>query len=164
MTVSGVSGTDSALAQYMAQSKTPENNTQLDSDAFLKLLVAQLKYQDPSKPTDSNEMMAQSAQFTMVQRLEDMAKATTSTLGIEQGMAASSLVGKSISWLDTNGSTRTGTVSSASFGGATASEPVLKVVTGTETSPATTPATSPATSTVQLSQVTAVNSAVNAAG
>ena len=164
MTVSGVSGTDSALAQYMAQSKTPENNTQLDSDAFLKLLVAQLKYQDPSKPTDSNEMMAHSAQFTMVQRLEDMAKATASTLGIQQGMAASSLVGKSISWLDTNGSTRTGTVSSASFGGATASEPVLKVVTGTETSPATTPATSPATSTVQLSQVTAVNSAVNAAG
>jgi flagellar basal-body rod modification protein FlgD len=162
MTVSGVSGADSALAQYMARSKTPENNTQLDSDAFLKLLVAQLKYQDPSKPTDSNEMMAQSAQFTMVQRLEDMAKATASTLGIEQGMAASSLVGKSISWLDTDGSTRTGTVSSASFGGASASEPVLKVATGTGT--ATGPATSPATSTVQLSQVTAVNAAVSSAG
>jgi flagellar basal-body rod modification protein FlgD len=154
MTVSGVSGADSALAQYMARSKTPENNTQLDSDAFLKLLVAQLKYQDPSKPTDSNEMMAQSAQFTMVQRLEDMAKATASTLGIEQGMAASNLVGKSISWLDTDGTTRTGTVTSASFGGGTSSEPVLKVGAGT--------GTSVGTSTVQLSQVTAVNGAANA--
>jgi flagellar basal-body rod modification protein FlgD len=152
MTVSGVSGADSALAQYMTQTKSPENKTELDSDAFLKLLVAQLKYQDPSKPTDSTEMMAQSAQFTMVQRLEDMAKSTASTLGIEQGMAASSLVGKSVSWLDTDGTTRTGTVSSASFGGATSGEPVLKVSAAGS-------ATSPVQSTVQLSQVTAVNTA-----
>jgi flagellar basal-body rod modification protein FlgD len=149
MTVSGVSGASSALAQYMTQTKGAQDKTELDSDAFLKLLVAQLKYQDPSKPTDSTEMMAQSAQFTMVQRLEDMAKSTASTLGIEQGMAASSLVGKSISWLDTDGSTKTGTVSSASFGGSTA-EPVLKVgTTGTSTG----------TLSVQLSQVTAVNQA-----
>ena len=33
-------------------------------DAFLKLLVAQLKYQDPSKPADSTQFMAQTAQFT----------------------------------------------------------------------------------------------------
>jgi flagellar basal-body rod modification protein FlgD len=150
MTVSGVSGADSPLAQYMTQTKSPENKTELDSDAFLKLLVAQLKYHDPIKPTDSTEMMAQSAQFTMVQRLEDMAKATTSTLGIEQGMAASNLVGKSVSWLATDGSTHTGTVTSASFGGAAGSEPVLKVGSGTTTSP------------VQLSQVTAVNAAVDA--
>jgi flagellar basal-body rod modification protein FlgD len=143
MTVSGVSGATGALAQYMTQPKTAENKTELDSDAFLKLLVAQLKYQDPSKPTDSTEMMAQSAQFTMVQRLEDMAKATASTLGIEQGMAASSLVGKSISWLDPAGVTHSGTVTSASFGGGAAAEPVLKV----------------GTSAVQLSQVTAVNQA-----
>jgi flagellar basal-body rod modification protein FlgD len=147
MTVSGVSGANSALAQYMTQTKGAENKTELDSDAFLKLLVAQLKYQDPSKPTDSTQMMAQSAQFTMVQRLEDMAKSTASTLGIEQGMAASSLVGKSVSWLDPDGTTRTGTVSSASFGGATASEPILKV------------ASTNGTSSVQLSQVTAVNQA-----
>jgi flagellar basal-body rod modification protein FlgD len=151
MTVSGVSGADSALAQYMTQSKTADNKTQLDSDAFLKLLVAQLKYQDPSKPTDSTEMMAQSAQFTMVQRLEDMAKSTASTLNLEQGMAASNLVGKSVSWLDTDGTTRTGTVSSASFGGGAGAEPVLKVSTGA--------GTGTAPSTVQLSQVTAVNAA-----
>jgi flagellar basal-body rod modification protein FlgD len=148
MTVSGVSGATSPLAQYMAQpSSSADDNTKLDSDAFLKLLVAQLKYQDPSKPTDSNEMMAQSAQFTMVQRLEDMAKTTASSLSTEQGMAASSLVGKSVSWLDTDGTTHTGTVSSASFSGGTSAVPTLKVgAAGT-------------TSTVQLSQVTAVNQA-----
>jgi flagellar basal-body rod modification protein FlgD len=147
MTVSGVSGVNNALAQYMTQTKGAENKTELDSDAFLKLLVAQMKYQDPSKPTDSTQMMAQSAQFTMVQRLEDMAKSTASTLGIEQGMAASSLVGKSISWLDPDGTTRSGTVSSASFGGGTTSEPILQV------------AGTPGTSSVQLSLVTAVNQA-----
>ena len=147
MTVSGVSGVNNALAQYMTQTKGAENKTELDSDAFLKLLVAQMKYQDPSKPTDSTQMMAQSAQFTMVQRLEDMAKSTASTLGIEQGMAASSLVGKSISWLGADGTAKTGTVSSASFGGGTSSEPILKVAGTT------------GTSSVQLSQVTAVNQA-----
>jgi flagellar basal-body rod modification protein FlgD len=150
MTVSGVSGADSPLAQYMTQTKSPEDKTGLDSDAFLKLLVAQLKYQDPSKPADSTQMMAQSAQFTMVQRLEDMAKSTASTNGIEQGMAASNLVGKSVSWLATDGTTQTGTVTSASFGGGSGAEPVLKVASGATTSP------------VQLSQVTAVNAASNA--
>ena len=147
MTVSGVSGANSPLAQYMTQPTSPQDSTKLDSNAFLKLLVAQLKYQDPSKPTDSTEMMAQSAQFSMVQRLEDMATSSASSLKLQQGMAASNLVGQSISWLDTDGTTRTGTVSSASFGGATSGEPVLKVggTAGTQS--------------VQLSQVTAVNRA-----
>ena len=36
--------------------------------AFLKLLVAQLKYQDPSKPMDSSEFMAQNAQLTALEK------------------------------------------------------------------------------------------------
>ena len=44
-------------------------------DMFLKLLVAQLKYQNPMEPVDSSQFMAQTAQFTMVEKLEAMAAA-----------------------------------------------------------------------------------------
>ena len=49
----------------------------LDRDAFLKLLVAQLKYQDPTKPADASQMVAQSAQLTMVDRLNEIASQLT---------------------------------------------------------------------------------------
>ena len=67
------------------------NGANLDQDAFLKLLVAQLKYQDPSKPVDSSQFMAQTAQFTQVQKMTEMTKATESVLALQQGLAASAL-------------------------------------------------------------------------
>ena len=44
----------------------------LDRDAFLKLLVAQLKYQDPSKPVDASEMISQSASLSVVDKLDQI--------------------------------------------------------------------------------------------
>ena len=76
---------------------TPAPTNTLGKDAFLKLLVAQLKYQDPTKPTDASEFMAQTAQFTQVEKLEEMAesmKAAATTSGLS---TASALLGKSIS-------------------------------------------------------------------
>jgi flagellar basal-body rod modification protein FlgD len=39
----------------------------LDKDGFLKLFIAQLQHQDPSKPMDANESVAQMASFSMVE-------------------------------------------------------------------------------------------------
>jgi flagellar basal-body rod modification protein FlgD len=46
---------------------TDKPGGEMGKDAFLQLLVAQLKYQDPSTPADSREFLAQTAQFTMVE-------------------------------------------------------------------------------------------------
>jgi len=50
-------------------SSGPADNTQLSSQAFLQLLVAQLQYQDPSKPVDTSSFMNETATLTQVQTM-----------------------------------------------------------------------------------------------
>ena len=45
----------------------PVMGDELDRDAFLQLLVLQLKNQDPTEPMDNNEMIAQLAQFSALE-------------------------------------------------------------------------------------------------
>ncbi len=54
------------------------NSTTSDKDMFLKLLLAQMKYQDPMNPTDSTQYLSQMAQFTTVEKLEAMVDNTSS--------------------------------------------------------------------------------------
>jgi flagellar basal-body rod modification protein FlgD len=115
------------VAVATQQPVAAKNKTSLDKDAFLKLLVAQMRYQDPSKPLDSSQFMAQTAQFTQVEKLEQMASDSTVALSLQQGLAASSMVGKSVTWVDADGGTHTGKVTSASFGGPAGSEPTVAV-------------------------------------
>ena len=91
-----------------------------DQDTFLKLLVAQLKYQDPSNPADSTQFLAQTAQFTQVEKLGQIAD----MLSASQLIGASSLVGRTVTYLDGAGAEQTGVVNSAKLGG---SEPTLVV-------------------------------------
>ena len=44
----------------------------LDKDTFLQLLVEQMKYQDPLAPTDSAQMIAQLAQFTSLEQMNNL--------------------------------------------------------------------------------------------
>ncbi len=44
----------------------------LDPDAFMNMLVTQLKYQDPLDPMETNEFMSQLAQLTQVERLQNI--------------------------------------------------------------------------------------------
>lgn len=47
-------------------------NNQLDKDAFLKLMLTQMKYQDPTNPMQSHEMASQLAQFTSLEQLNNI--------------------------------------------------------------------------------------------
>ncbi len=90
----------------------PSSST-LDKDAFLKLLVAQLKYQDPLSPAEPQEFMAQTAQFTSVEKLEQIATQTAEQTWALALSTASNLVGREVTFLRTDGTTGAGTVASA---------------------------------------------------
>jgi flagellar basal-body rod modification protein FlgD len=115
------------ISQLMQTAATPADKTGLGKDAFLKLLVAQLRYQDPSSPVDSSQFMAQTAQFTQVEKLEQMAQDSTAALSLQQGLAASSLVGKQVSWVAADGTAHQGVAVAATFGGSLTAEPTVKV-------------------------------------
>ncbi|WIM96104.1 flagellar hook capping FlgD N-terminal domain-containing protein [Actinoplanes oblitus] len=130
MTTSGIggSGASSDAAQAAAAAQKAEATKQAsskkdlgDKDTFMKLLVAQLKYQDPSNPADSTQFLAQTAQFTQVEKLEDM----ISMMKGQRMMNASALVGKTVTYMDPTGQYQTGVVSAAKLNGD--SEPTLKV-------------------------------------
>ena len=85
----------------------------LDRDAFLKLLVAQLKYQDPTKPADASQMLAQSAQLTMVDRLNELSEAFATSIATQRLSLAGTIVGRDITFVDADGALTTQTVLSA---------------------------------------------------
>lgn len=91
----------------------PKSATEMDKDTFLKLLVAQLKYQDPLSPSDPQEFLAQTAQFTSVEKLEYIASQTAEQTFAIALTTASTLVGQEVTFLREDGSTGVGVVASA---------------------------------------------------
>ena len=88
----------------------------MGKDTFLKLLVAQLKYQNPMQPVDSSQFMAQTAQFTMVEKLEAMAAQTDALVAGEASQRAAGLLGRQVTYLDDQGAAQTGVVTGTRFG------------------------------------------------
>lgn len=70
---------------------------ELGKDEFLKILVAQLRYQDPLQPMQDREFISQMAQFTSLEQLMNI-NSQLNQLSQSLG-AASSLIGKQISWM-----------------------------------------------------------------
>ena len=90
----------------------------MDYNAFLKLLIAQLKNQDPMKPTDPTQFLSQLAQFSQVtstQNVEAKIGELNDSLRATQVLNGTTLVGRSVlARTDTanfvNGSTLNGVV------------------------------------------------------
>jgi len=101
----------------------------LGTDAFLQLLVAQLKYQNPMAPTDGAAMLQQTAQFSTVETLKEIAETNQQLMGFQQVGMALNLVGSDIEAVGLDGLPVTGTVASVRF---TSDGPFLKLANGRE--------------------------------
>jgi flagellar basal-body rod modification protein FlgD len=84
-----------------AANEGPDN--ELGKGAFLQLLVAQLRYQNPLQPADSQQFMAQTAQFTSVEKLEEIAASMASLTKNDDLATIGNLVGKRVQFRDSIG-------------------------------------------------------------
>lgn len=93
------------------------DNDMSDKESFLKLLVAQLKYQDPSNPADPSQFMSQTAQFTQIEAIQNLQKDQAKAVLASQGTQAASLIGKTITGTPTaGGADVTGVVTGVKLG------------------------------------------------
>ena len=99
-----------------ADSSATGKGSAADKDMFLQLLVAQMRYQDPMNPTDSSQFLAQSAQFTALEKMQDVADKTAQLFQAQVSFGASGFIGKTVSWTDSDGVTQTGSVHGVTFG------------------------------------------------
>jgi len=88
------------LPEQLLQNSTataPEKRGELGQNEFLSLMLAQLEHQDPFKPLENSEFVAQMAQFSTVAGIEGMdtsMQAMSESLAGNQLMQASSLIGR----------------------------------------------------------------------
>lgn len=97
MAVDTING-NSTTQQQQSSSSQLQQQTLSQSD-FLKLMVTQMTNQDPTKPMDSTQMVAQMAQFSQVaatQELQQSFDSLATNLSGDQFVRAASLVGKEV--------------------------------------------------------------------
>ena len=109
--IQGLSANDNVFGAAAA------GNKQLDKGAFMKLLVAQLKNQDPLAPTDNQAFIAQLAQFSSLEEMQGVNENLVALAMLQEGNAllgqlteSSALIGKSVTYQDDSGEEATGIV------------------------------------------------------
>lgn len=89
---------DTSTSSISDSTTKTSSSSSLDKDAFLQLLVAQMKYQDPLEPTSNTEYIAQLATFSQLEATQNLESSIEST-------QASDLVGKAVIMKTTSSST-----------------------------------------------------------
>lgn len=118
MTTSAVGGT----------TNTTSNNT-LSLQDFMQVLMTQLTYQDPLKPMDNQEFMAQIAQFTTLEQTQQLNTNIQTLVKNQASQQSVGLIGHVID-IATSSGPLSGTVTSVDLSG---SSPQLAITTSTGT-------------------------------
>ena len=84
---------------FSNQPETEKSQSQSDKDMFMRLLLAQIENQDPLKPTDQTDFVAQLAQFSSLEGIQNL-NSTVQDIGSmyrsSQALQATALVGREV--------------------------------------------------------------------
>ena len=113
MSIPGITNNDTNYADAVGGS-------QMGKEAFMELLVQQLKNQDPLSPMDNDKFIAQLTQLSSLEGIQNLNDNIVGLAMLQQGNAlmsqltqSSALIGKEVTYTDSNtGEERTGVVQS----------------------------------------------------
>lgn len=105
MSISAIGSTNSAAA-----------NNKLTLEDFMKVLLTQLTYQDPLKPMDNQQFMAQIAQFTTLEQTQSLNTNIQALLNNQSSLQSVGLIGRTVD-IKTDTGPLTGTVTALSLAG-----------------------------------------------
>jgi flagellar basal-body rod modification protein FlgD len=115
MAIDPITGTSAAGLYSTTPTRAPKQ--EMDGEMFLHLLVTQLRNQDPSSPMDTNQMISQTTQLAMMEKMNELAVTGQEDFSLQMRIAAAAFVGKDVSYTDATGASVTGTASAVSFAG-----------------------------------------------
>lgn len=115
MTVEAIQPTGGA--NLFASAPTSKPMQAMNSEMFMKMLVIQLKNQDPTSPMDTNAMIGQTTQLAMMEKLTELSSTSSEDFGLQMRTTAAALIGKTASYDGTDGEPVSGEVESVSFSG-----------------------------------------------
>ena len=105
--ISDVNNVQQVLDQYGVSQDEETKSNELGRNEFLELMIAQLNNQDPLSPQENGEFIAELAQFSTVEGIEELNGSMadiSAQFKSNQALQASSLVGKSVSIPDSHSS------------------------------------------------------------
>src|SRR3954449_6032073 len=112
MAIDPTTTTTTSAATTAAATKAAADKNILGKDDFLKLMVAQMKNQDPMSPADDKDNIAQMAQFSSLEQITNLASATHELADRVTTTQMLGLIGHNVSYVGDDGATATGTVQS----------------------------------------------------
>ena len=93
---------------YYQTSQKNLGSSRLDREGFIRLILAQLQYQDPTNPQDSTQMLTQQLQLEQADQMKSVVDAT-------KFAQAGSMVGKQADLVDARWDFNTGTTGTAEW-------------------------------------------------
>ncbi len=111
-----VTGSISSLVNNASPSTIAPNTKSVDYKMeFLKLMMVQLRNQDPTKPFDSSQMLTQQAQFASLEQMQNLNTNLLTLLAMQNVSQATNMLGKTVQGVDVEGTSVTGTISGVRF-------------------------------------------------
>lgn len=95
MDINNVNSMYSNSVQDSSTTQSSSNSGQIDKDGFLKILVSELKNQDPMNSQDDTQYIAQMAQFSALEQMENLNEGLQNLSINIKFQEGSSMIGKS---------------------------------------------------------------------
>lgn len=113
-TTTGTTSVTSNGSGVAADTNVSNPAAALGEDSFLKLLVAQMQYQDPMSPSDNQQFIQEQATFSTVEALNNIKSTMSQMQTSEQFAQGVALIGKNVTYVGSDGTVGSGAVTAVS--------------------------------------------------